>query len=105
MKEFFAYDRYTTPHMRIGQLIMCVDNETIALVSCDKRGGVLVINENSTIDDCLAGYSRKASYLSLSFMAIWGDNAIDDIEIGGASCSEGAGKTSEKYMTSGPCEL
>ena len=95
--EFFAYDRYTAPHTRIGQLIVCVDNETITLVSCDQRGRVLVINENSTIDDYLTSYSRKASYLSLSFMAIWSDNTVDNIEIEGASRSEGTGKTSEKH--------
>ena len=95
--EFFAYDRHTAPHTRIGQLIVCVGNETITLVSCDQRGRVLVINENSTIDDYLTSYSRKASYLSLSFMAIWSDNTVDNIEIEGASRSEGTGKTSEKH--------
>jgi len=76
---------------------MCVDNETITLVSCDQRGRVLAINENTTIDDCIAGYSRKASYLSLSCKAIWSNNTVDDIEIEGASRSEGTGKTSEKH--------
>lgn len=47
--RFFVYNRNTTPHTRVAQLIMRVDNETIALVDCDQRGRILVINENSTI--------------------------------------------------------
>ena len=46
---FFVYNRNTTLHMRVGQLILGVDNETIALVDCDQGARKLVINENSTI--------------------------------------------------------